>query len=166
MTHYLRSKHDAILVGVGTVLADDPKLNCRIGDHKIRPVVLDPNGKWDYSKSTLRRLTKEGGLAPIILTKKRKNDGAQYIELDSFEWDCIFQALHNHGITSVMVEGGAKVINSLLQSRFDSLIVTVGPVYLGDGGVQVSPPQEVRLGSVNWWVGQQDSVMMAKASHP
>src|SRR4051812_7789929 len=52
MTHYLRSKHDAILVGVGTAIADDPGLNCRLHgvggyggqglEGQPRPLILDP----------------------------------------------------------------------------------------------------------------------------
>ena len=54
MTHYLRSRHDAILIGVGTAEADDPSLNCRFSadgvnklDLEKQPilVILDPNGR-------------------------------------------------------------------------------------------------------------------------
>ena len=79
MTHYLRSKHDVILIGCGTAIADDPSLNCRIdgvggygGDGlqgQPRPVVLDPRGRWDVSgESKVIKLAKEGrGKAPWVL---------------------------------------------------------------------------------------------------
>ena len=56
MTHYIRSKHDGIMVGIGTVLADDPKLNCRFEAENgnistPRPIILDPTGKWAYPES-------------------------------------------------------------------------------------------------------------------
>jgi 2,5-diamino-6-(ribosylamino)-4(3H)-pyrimidinone 5'-phosphate reductase len=79
MTHYLRSRHDAILIGVGTAVADNPGLNCRIegvggygGDgltNQPRPIVVDPRARWDFSKdSKILELVREGkGWAPFII---------------------------------------------------------------------------------------------------
>lgn len=76
MTHFLRSRHDAILVGVGTAVADDPGLNCRLdgggsGERRRhpRPVVLDPRARWDVRReSKVVRLAREGrGMAPWVL---------------------------------------------------------------------------------------------------
>lgn len=74
MTHFLRSRHDAILVGVGTAAADDPGLNCRLevemsGGHQPRPVVVDPNARWDVRPdSKVVQLAREGrGLGPWVL---------------------------------------------------------------------------------------------------
>ncbi|KAF2689874.1 bacterial bifunctional deaminase-reductase [Lentithecium fluviatile CBS 122367] len=79
MTHYLRSKHDAILIGCGTAIADDPSLNCRIegvggyGGEGLqgqpRPVVLDPKVRWDADEwSKVVELAKDGrGKAPWVL---------------------------------------------------------------------------------------------------
>ena len=62
MTHYLRSRHDAILIGVGTAVADNPSLNCRLegvggyGGRNLegqpRPVVVDPTARWDFSEDS------------------------------------------------------------------------------------------------------------------
>lgn len=184
MTHYLRAYHDAILVGVGTVLADDPKLNCRYGNFsKIRPVVVDPSAKWDYSKSTLCQLRKEGsGLAPFIFVDEsvtvsadteallKSHDGALCrLPLDPQDrtknWYSMLAALHAAGIQSVMVEGGAVVINDLLQSLLvDSVIITIGPVFLGKEGVAVSPAHGREMVDVDWWKGQTDSVMAGRLS--
>jgi 2,5-diamino-6-(ribosylamino)-4(3H)-pyrimidinone 5'-phosphate reductase len=85
MTHYLRSRHDAILVGVGTAVADDPGLNCRIDgaggyggeelDGQPRPIVLDPSGRWGVSgKSKVLELAREGkGRAPFVLVARGTN---------------------------------------------------------------------------------------------
>ncbi|KAI3397772.1 hypothetical protein diail_10425 [Diaporthe ilicicola] len=74
MTHFLRSRHDAILVGAGTAAADDPGLNCRLevemsGGHQPRPVVLDPRARWGVGAgSRVVRLAREGrGLGPWVL---------------------------------------------------------------------------------------------------
>ena len=166
MTHYLRSKHDAILVGVGTVLADDPKLNCRYGDAKIRPVVIDPLGKWNYSESTLKKICDAGdGLPPYILVDELVDKGEGVVKLPllgGYNWDIIFNKLYELGIKSVMVEGGARVINNLLEKSVDSVIITVAPVFLGQQGVQVSPKRGVALTDVSWWTGVQDSVLCAR----
>lgn len=83
MTHYLRSRHDGILIGVGTATADDPSLNCRLagvggygGDGlqgQPRPIIVDPTGRWDFTPdSKLFRLCREGrGRPPWIVTALR-----------------------------------------------------------------------------------------------
>lgn len=205
MTHYLRSKHSAILVGVGTFNADDPGLNCRYGSepsHQIRPVILDPHFRCTLTEdSRIVRTARAGeNLAPWVVVDESvfsschspgPRDAAnhadsqakknliesiggkilvlplQELKVDSSSllfWTTIFVELKLQGINSIMVEGGAAVINSLLEcsSLIDSLVVTVGPVYLGSQGVQVSPSREVRFQTVQWWTGITDSVMAAK----
>lgn len=94
MTHYLRSRHDAILVGVGTAVADDPGLNCRIagdetGDtvspHQPRPIVIDPHDRWALTHDS-RVLTTQRrglGLAPFIVTAVREPDATKRQLLES-----------------------------------------------------------------------------------
>lgn len=190
MTHYLRSKHDAIMVGIGTVLADDPKLNCRYESGKSpRPVILDPSAKWQYHKSQLRQIyDSHQGLAPFIIIdetakpspediKILNEQNGKYIKLPlnkeepSDNWKIITQSLYDLGLKSVMIEGGAKIINDLLiykkdsQSIIDSLIITIGPVFLGNQGVEVSPTKHVDLVDVKWWTGVQDSIVCAHIEH-
>lgn len=180
MTHYIRSRHDAILVGAGTVVADDPKLNCRFNEdnshHTLRPVVLDPGARWEYMESALRAIAdRKEGLAPYIVVLEDtqvkheqllRAQGGEIIRVPNSSWPVVIDALRARGIRSVMVEGGAKVINGLLEhgDLIDSLIVTVGPVYLGNQGVEVSPAKHVTLSEVKWWTGTQDSVMCARVT--
>lgn len=188
MTHYLRSRHQAILVGVGTALADDPKLSCRYPDESqpstIRPVIVDPQGRWDYSSLTLYQLNATNkALAPFIIVNQtpENNDngllllmGGAYITVpfkltDTTEhrlenWRLIFTALKNHNIDLVMVEGGATIINDLLVSDYvDSIIITIGPVFLGSEGTSVAPSHGLSLlRNVRWWTGTQDAIMAAR----
>lgn len=203
MTHYLRSQHDAILVGVGTAVADNPALNCRIEgvglEGQPRPVILDPQGRFEivngeggYAECV--RLAREGvGKGPLILTSNLdrrdgelngilKDCGGRYImmplsiEEDGFSWVDVLAVLSREGIKSLMVEGGAHVINTLLQEKclhlVDSVIVTIAPVWLGRGGVVVSPPRSAdaggkpkaaaRLKEVKWQQYGEDVVMCGR----
>jgi 2,5-diamino-6-(ribosylamino)-4(3H)-pyrimidinone 5'-phosphate reductase len=174
MTHYLRCKHDAIMVGVGTAIADNPSLNCRIqgvggyGGEGLtgqpRPVVVDPQGRWQLTSETkILNLARKGqGKAPWIVTSKTPSAenaklleevGGCYIVLEpqaqtsenktSIAWLDILKTIKERGIESIMVEGGGVIINSLLSTEnadlINSVIVTIAPTWLGQGGVVVSP---------------------------
>ena len=154
MTHYLRSKHDAILIGVGTALADDPGLNCRLEgaggfggfgwEGQPRPVILDPGARWHITpQSRIIKTVIEGkGKAPwvilapgFVMDPKRidllKYYGGKYLGLPTLNnsglisWDAIFGALAAEGIKSVMVEGGGTIINELLQPVHTKFINSV-----------------------------------------
>jgi 2,5-diamino-6-(ribosylamino)-4(3H)-pyrimidinone 5'-phosphate reductase len=166
MTHYLRSKHKAILIGVGTAIADDPGLNCRIegSTSQPRPVIVDPRARWPLnSELKVIRLAREGkGLAPFVIVssaamvadqsdKDLKDWGGKYIKVPEragggFSWSHIMQILKSEGLDSVMVEGGGTVINSLLWEEnleyINSVILTIAPTWLGKGGVVVSPDRD------------------------
>ncbi|EMD93584.1 hypothetical protein COCC4DRAFT_31130 [Bipolaris maydis ATCC 48331] len=144
MTHFLRSKHDAILIGVGTAVADNPSLNCRIegvggygGEGLIgqpRPIVVDPQCRWQFSEeSKVLKLAGEGkGKAPFIIThvapsearrSALENVGGKFLLLGpsptqksetTSSWHMILDALKEQGIRSVMIEGGGFVINDFL----------------------------------------------------
>lgn len=190
MTHYLRSRHDAILVGITTAVIDKPSLNCRLGGvggygakglfKQPRPIVLDPSAGWNIDEETkVLKLAAEGrGYAPFVICveepdpKKKKfleKYGGKFIQVDgprlpSIGWKTILTALHNEGLRSVMVEGGAKVIKSLLEdenlSLIESVIVTIAPTWLGEQAVKISLPRKdddsglpipvARLRDVKW----------------
>ncbi|TGO87044.1 hypothetical protein BPOR_0255g00090 [Botrytis porri] len=178
MTHYLRSKHDAILIGVNTAIADNPNLNCRIEGGQPRPVIIDPKGRLEFGEdSKIFGLVKDGrGKAPWIITAKQEDEiefegrellraaGGKLIYLSPdqegrFSWQDILEALWKEGIESLMIEGGAGIINDMLaegQGFIDRVIVTIAPVWLGKGGVTVLPEREnpgketFRLRGVKW----------------
>ncbi|KAK5678090.1 hypothetical protein LTS10_009259 [Elasticomyces elasticus] len=170
MTHYLRLHHDAILVGVGTAIPDDPSLNCRYPgasfDSQPRPVILDPRQRWDVKSSKLTQLVAAGkGKVPWLVhaesgQESRDTDetGCErlYVEADqgeaSIAWPTILRTLKQRGINSVMIEGGATIIATLLTmpELVDSVIVTVAPTWLGQGGVSIAPAARVEAeGRVN-----------------
>lgn len=96
MTHYLRSRHDGILIGVGTAVADDPSLNCRISGvggyggpgliNQPQPIVVDPSARWDFSaESKLFKLCREGrGRPPWIVTALRDPPTERKMLLEEF----------------------------------------------------------------------------------
>ncbi|KAL3466301.1 dihydrofolate reductase-like domain-containing protein [Aspergillus heterothallicus] len=155
MTHYLRSRHDAILIGVGTAIADNPGLNCRIDgvggyggppgglQGQPRPIVLDPRARWEFkSDAKILALAREGkGRAPFVVVGKGvavdegrravlEGCGGRLIELGApegrgFDWGELLRLLKEEGLKSVMIEGGGAVINSLLEPRFQHLVDSV-----------------------------------------
>ncbi|KAK6347668.1 2,5-diamino-6-(ribosylamino)-4(3H)-pyrimidinone 5'-phosphate reductase [Orbilia javanica] len=171
MTHYLRTLHSAILVGVSTAVADDPGLNSRLegAKHQPIPIILDPKARWDITESSrVVQTARDGkGRAPWILINSKHWDdeavvnrrgmlqkyGGGYIgipadESGKFSWRTLLSKLKQElAIDSVMVEGGGNVINSLLEdgeSRqfVHNVIVTIAPTWLGKGGVVVSPERK------------------------
>ncbi len=141
-THSLRASHDAILVGIGTVLADNPRLNVRlVAGPNPQPVLLDSRLRFP----SYANLLKDGNLPWVITTfsaeAARQEDleqrGARVFRLPEgscggIDLEALLAKLGEMGITSIMVEGGAQVISSFITSRLvDQVIVTVAPVLVG-----------------------------------
>lgn len=147
MTHGLRAAHDAILVGIGTVLADDPSLTVRLVEgHNPQPIILDSRLRFPPYAKLLQHATH----VPWIITSTEaswdrqttlENLGARVHRLPTggnggIDLVSLLAMLGEGGLDSLMVEGGAQIITSFLSYRLvDQLIVTIAPVLVG--GVRV-----------------------------
>ncbi|KAK3115380.1 2,5-diamino-6-(ribosylamino)-4(3H)-pyrimidinone 5'-phosphate reductase [Teratosphaeriaceae sp. CCFEE 6253] len=158
MTHYLRLHHDAILVGVGTAIPDDPSLNCRYLDSTLesqpRPVIVDPKKRWDgggktpwllHLKSAKDANDVDGAFCERLYIADDRKDASGTAATPAMSWPIILQTLKQRGIESVMIEGGATIIATLLgmPELVDSVIVTIAPTWLGEGGVSITPAARV-----------------------
>jgi len=143
MTHRLRAENDAIMVGIGTVLADDPKLTVRFAQGKDpQPVVLDsllriPLDSFLASAHPLRPWIFATAAAP---ERKRQELSARGIRIFTVTADTdgrvnlerTLETLAENGIASVMVEGGLGVIARFLGSDLiDRVIITISPRFTG-----------------------------------
>lgn len=196
-THHLRSFHAAILVGVGTANADDPGLNCRhegVGlERQPRPVIVDPTFRWGVTAASraIETARKGEGLAPFVIVKEEPEQGderrgvleavgGKLVVLGGtdrrWSWQLLLETLKELGLDSVMVEGGGAVIHDLLAEEnlrlIDSVIITIAPVYLGQGGVGAAPAAcigqdgqtvpAVRFKDVKWCILERDVIMAAR----
>ncbi len=156
MTHSLRAMHEAILIGINTLLVDDPRLTVRhVEGDDPQPVIADSRLRTPLGC----RLLQGAGPAPIIATTSDAPAdaeaelvaaGAQVWRLPANSWGgvdlgALLDRLGGEGVRSVMVEGGARVITSMLaRSLADQLVVTISPRILG--GVRAVGPLPGREG--------------------
>ncbi len=146
--HKLRHQHDAILVGVGTVLEDDPSLTTRLksgGKNPIR-VILDHQLRTpveakvvtDKEAETWIVTTRE---APLVKKEKLMNLGVKIIELagDKIIIEDLLKCLGEKSITSLFVEGGSTVNDSFLRSKCINEVITyIAPKLIGGSGAPTS----------------------------
>ncbi|OAI19194.1 GTP cyclohydrolase [Methylomonas koyamae] len=152
LTHQLRSLHDGILVGIGTVLTDDPQLTVREWPgHSPQPIVLDSRLRMPSSARLCRRDDKRCW----VLTRTGHNRQlAGHAEVVGLAGDAtgrvdLFAALHwlkQQGIRHLMVEGGAEVITAFLKAGLaDALVLTIAPTLVGGlkgvGDLQIGAKQ-------------------------
>jgi riboflavin-specific deaminase-like protein len=156
VTHQLRARHDAILVGIGTLLADNPQLTVRLVEGPSpQPVIVDshlrtpldariwshPKVPWiatlDTSTSAAHALRERGArLLQLPATPDRRVDLA-----------ALFAQLGDSGVSSVMVEGGASLIANLIHQQLAHYaVVTISPRFLP--GVRVTSPASMASAAI------------------
>ncbi|UTW60482.1 bifunctional diaminohydroxyphosphoribosylaminopyrimidine deaminase/5-amino-6-(5-phosphoribosylamino)uracil reductase RibD [Kordiimonas sp. SCSIO 12603] len=123
--HMLRAQHDGILVGVNTVLADDPSLDCRIDGLEDRSpvrIILDS----EYRTPVSSKLVQSSSQRDLYVLGGKQNSnarnlakaGAKIIELPtSGDMQAIGSALSDVGLRRILVEGGGQVYASFLKAN-------------------------------------------------
>jgi diaminohydroxyphosphoribosylaminopyrimidine deaminase/5-amino-6-(5-phosphoribosylamino)uracil reductase len=150
--HLLRAQCDAILVGIGTVQADDPLLTCRLPGMEARSpvrVVLDRalrisgTSRLVHSARTTPLWVMTSSLAEAPAAMKLGAAGAQVIRVATtitpppgLDLLAVLHALAERGITRLLVEGGARVASSLATAGLvDEFWLLRGAEAVGAGGV-------------------------------
>src|SRR5947208_4030424 len=145
LAHELRAAHDGVLVGIGTVLADDPKLTVRLvaGDSPVRIVVdsrlripLDANV---LSASDARTIVATTSIASEARAAAIRARGAEVLRVKAdadghVDLRDLLARLRDDGIRSVVVEGGRGIITAVLREHLvDRLTVCIAPKVIGEG---------------------------------
>jgi len=150
--HQLRNRYDAVLVGSGTVLADDPLLTCRLpGGRDPWRVVLDRRLRTPVTAKLLRQNPRE---KTIVVTgeassaKRKKNlerTGVQVWTLPvrdgTIPFGRLLRRLGAIGITSVMIEGGTVTAGrAIAEKMVDKVFCFYAPKFIGGDGLPMLPP--------------------------
>ena len=145
--HRLRALVDAVLVGIGTAVADDPQLTVRrIAGPSPARIVLDPRGRLPPDA----RLLTEDGVRRLIVTAEGVRPplgaGVEIVEVPAANGEiapaAILAALAERGFGRILIEGGAHTVSRFIAAGcLDRLHVMVAPTMLGSGqaGITLKP---------------------------
>ncbi|ACL24140.1 RibD family protein [Chloroflexus aggregans] len=176
--HSLRAASDAIMVGVGTVLRDDPRLTVRLveGCDPVR-VIVDSTLRTPPTAAVIRDGAARGTVlactaaAPSERRTVLRELGATILTLPAtpdgkVDLVALLASLAERGIASIMVEGGACLITGLLRAHLvDAVAITIAPLILGAGPAAVGDlgittlAQAIKLGDVRWTTYGVDVVL-------
>jgi riboflavin-specific deaminase-like protein len=159
--HRMRALADVVVVGVGTVLADDPLLTVRkVEGRSPARVVLDRTGRAPatakiFNADGCRRFTvtdSTRGLPGVEQIRLRAPDG-QFAPLD------IVHALSERGFRRILIEGGAQTVSAFVQAGcLDRLHIMVAPFVLGSGCPSFQLPAAARVDTIARWKVQSFSL--------
>ncbi|GIT21186.1 MAG: dihydrofolate reductase family protein [Pseudomonadota bacterium] len=140
LTHQLRSLNDGILVGIGTVLCDDPQLTVRewTGPNP-QPIVLDSQLRTPPNAKICNHPDKQCWILTVDSDSNYTVDNSEILTVqgndknyEDVPLEIAMKLLREKGIRSLMVEGGATVITAFIQARMvDAIILTVAPKLVG-----------------------------------
>lgn len=138
--HKLRSEVDAIMVGINTVINDDPLLTARYGyDAKPTRIIIDSNARININ-SRIARSSRE--IETIIAVTEMSREKARRLEeygievipvgVDRVDLAQLVSILYERGIRRILLEGGGELNWSMLYSRLvDEIIVDIAPLIIG-----------------------------------
>jgi riboflavin-specific deaminase-like protein len=147
--HRLRALVDAVVVGIGTVLADDPRLTVRhvAGPDPAR-VVIDTNGRLPKEA----RLLAEDGVPVFVLQADARPRPGRITPIElplhngRLDPAAMVAALAQHGLRRLLIEGGAQTISAFLAAGvLDRLHLCVAPLVIGSGPFGLDLPPIERL---------------------
>ncbi len=142
--HRLRALVDAVVVGIGTALADDPQLTVRrVAGPSPARVVIDPNGRLRASA----RLLADDGIRRLVITRAETQTtlpaGVEHLPLQSAQGqlapEAMLEALAERGFRRILIEGGADTVSRFMAAGcLDRLHVVIAPIILGTGRSSIS----------------------------
>ena len=169
--HELRSIEDAILVGSTTAIIDNPALTVRhvAGENPIR-IVLDSN----LRVPTHAKIFNDEAPGIIFNATQSSTDGNnEFVAVNPANLDSVLATLHERGVTSILVEGGAKVLASFIRSDlWDEALRFVGTDSFGEGvpapELSGSPQTSKNFGTTtcSYYTNQTTADLLAKLSEP
>lgn len=178
MTHGLRATHDAILIGRGTALADNPRLTDRFWQssparHQPRAVILDPTlASLADGSGIVNRLTNPLIFASATACRDCTSVGEE-VEIVPCAIDeagrcslrdCL-EILRQKGCRSLMVEGGAQIISSFLQhGMVDHILVTLSPIFIGGKTIPFLEVQSDLTKARSWIQLGHDAILSLSTS--
>jgi riboflavin-specific deaminase-like protein len=178
LTHRLRALFEGILIGINTLMADNPRLTVRLVDGtNPQPVVLDTH----LRTPTACRLVQHNDRAVWLASAANHTEDRQAAltragavclpcSLNSrgqIDLHALLQKLHDRGVHSLMVEGGAQVITSFIRAGLaDLFIITISPAFVGGlqavDGRSTAPLSKLPLADINYERMQDDLIVWAK----
>ena len=157
LTHHIRACCDSILVGIGTVLADNPQLTVRlVAGKNPQPIILDTRLRTPIDSKLVNR----SDLSSWIVNGKGnsqeknnalKNAGATVLSCATtapgkIDLNALMGLLVDKEVNSIMVEGGAEVITSFVNEQLvDQFVITISPKLVG--GLHVIDKRGLRVSS-------------------
>lgn len=146
LTHKLRASHSGIMIGSGTLLADNPRLTVRLAEGTDPvPVLIDTHLQIPLSARILQTSSRLILFCSGTADKKKREDltamGHQIIPLKTEKSGFLplpeaVEILFTTGVTSLMVEGGPKLIHAFLSlGLWDLAVITMAPFWMGGYGL-------------------------------
>ncbi len=151
----LRAESDAILVGIGTAMSDDPELTCRLPgleDRSPLRIVVDEQLQLPLGSKLAQTARKypviavagqpqsvDGAADAALLGRRAALDaaGVEVLQSNSSEPGELLEALGTRGISSLLVEGGARTAQRFLDAGMvDRILLFQGPADIGEGGIE------------------------------
>ncbi|MBU4175326.1 MAG: bifunctional diaminohydroxyphosphoribosylaminopyrimidine deaminase/5-amino-6-(5-phosphoribosylamino)uracil reductase RibD [Actinobacteria bacterium] len=140
--HRMRSENDAVMVGIGTVLSDDPRLTVRMGGYKGAPlrVVADSGARTPVQSrvadvSETPTLVAVAGNAPVESVEALEARGVEVVRVGSdgsVDLRALLKLLAGRDITSLMVEGGPGIASAVWEHGLvDRLVFYYAPMIIG-----------------------------------